>query len=303
MPLVVAVVGDALLDVMLEPAERIRPGGDVPAAVRVGPGGQGANVAVRLARRGATARLGCALGDDVAGRLVREALEADGVRVDSSSAPATGAVAILLGPAGERSMLSQRVPVLPGIDLPRLVDGAAWLVISGYALLDEGAAEFAARCAALPVRRAVLGCAIPDGRLGDWRAAATGAHADLVILNVDEARALAPPEADDVAALAAALAPELGAVVIVTGPRGASAAGHGLRITLAPATDTTGAVDTTGAGDAFAASVVAGLGDVWPADEGALRAAISDGLSMASQVVRVAGAQGRVATERAVTSR
>lgn len=302
MPLVVAVVGDALLDVTLEPAEPMRPGGDVPAAVRVGPGGQGANVAVRLARRGASVRLGCALGEDITGRLVREALEGDGVRVDASSSAATGAVAILLGPGGERSMLSQRLPLLSGVDVPRLADGADWLVISGYTLLEDGAPEFASRCAALPLRRAVLGCALPDGRLGDWLAAATEARADLVILNADEARALAPTLRDDVEALAGALAPTLGAVVVVTGPRGASAAGEGLRITL-PATDGAGAVDTTGAGDAFAASVIAGLDDEWPPQGDVLRTAIAGALSTAGEVVRVPGAQGRVTGERRVASR
>ncbi|MGZ8511891.1 MAG: carbohydrate kinase family protein [Candidatus Limnocylindria bacterium] len=296
----VAVVGDALLDVTLEPSGPIRPGGDVPSTVRVGPGGQGANVAVRLARRGASARLACAIGDDAAGRLLREALEVDAVRLHAGSSPATGAVAILLGPGGERSMLSQRVSVFSDLDLPRLADGVDWLVISGYALLEEGASDFAARCAALPVRRAVLGCTLPDGRLGQWRAAASGARADLVILNADEARALAAGE--DAEALAAALAPELGAVVIVTGERGASAAGHGLRVTIAAATETIGAVDTTGAGDAFAASVIAGLGRAWPPHVEGLRAVIAGALSVAGEVVRIAGAQGPVASERAVGS-
>ncbi|MEP7082134.1 MAG: carbohydrate kinase family protein [Chloroflexota bacterium] len=303
MPLVVAVVGDALLDVTLDPSEPMRPGGDVPARVRVGPGGQGANVAVRLARRGASVRLACALGDDASGRLLREALEADGVAVDAGPTAASGAVAILLGPGGERSMLSQRVPVLPDVDPPRLADGADWLVISGYALLEDGALDFASRCAALPARRAVLGCSVPDGRLADWRAAARAARADLVILNADEGRALGATDGDDVEALAVKLATELDALVIVTGPRGASAAGHGMRITVAPPAAGTRAVDTTGAGDAFAAAVIAGLGDAWPPDADALRAAISAALSTAGQVVGVAGAQGAVAGERDRTSR
>lgn len=303
MPLVVAVVGDAVLDVTLEPSEPMRPGGDVPATVRAAPGGQGANVAVRLARRGATARLACALGDDAAGRLLRAALEADRVRVDATSTAATGAVAILLGPGGERTMLSHRVPVLPDVDLARLTDGADWLAISGYALLEDGALDFATRCAAQPPRRAILGCALPQGRLEDWRAAAGAAEADLVILNADEARALAASDDDDVEALAGALAPELGAVVIVTGPRNAAAAGHDVRITVAPATDGAAAVDTTGAGDAFAAAVIAGLGVEWRPDVAALRTAMTVALSIAREVVGVAGAQGRVASERSVASR
>jgi sugar/nucleoside kinase (ribokinase family) len=300
MPLAVAVVGDALLDVTLEPSEPMRPGGDVPATVRVGPGGQGANVAVRLSRRGATVRLACTLGDDAAGRLLRGSLVADGVRVESGSTAPTGAVAILLGPGGERSMLSQRVTVLPGVDLAALTDGADWLVVSGYALLEEDALDFGGRCAALPVRRAILGCALPEGRRDGWRAAASAARADLVILNADEARALVALTGTDADALAGALAGELGALVIVTGPREAAAAGLDLRLTVAPTGAGPIAVDTTGAGDAFAASVIAGLGVAWPPERDTLLTAISAALSIAGDVVGVAGAQGRVTSERRV---
>ncbi|MCA1587675.1 MAG: carbohydrate kinase family protein, partial [Chloroflexi bacterium] len=191
MPLVAAVVGDALLDVTIDPSEPMRRGGDVPAAVRVGPGGQGANVAVRLARRGVTARLACALGRDAAGRVVREALEAEGVRVEAAAAPATGTVAILLAAGGERAMLSQRVPVTPGVDLAALTRGVDWLVISGYALLEAGALDFARRCAAQQPRRGILGCTLPDARVAEWRSAASAARAQLLVLNADEARALA----------------------------------------------------------------------------------------------------------------
>lgn len=302
MPLVVAIVGDALLDVTLEPSEPMRAGRDVPATVRVGPGGQGANVAVRLARRGASARLACALGSDAAGNLLRDALEADGVRLDADVAASTGAVAVLLGPGGERTMLSQRVPVLPAVDLARLSEGAAWLVISGYALLEDGALGFAARCAAQPPRRAILGCTLPAARVADWRAAVAAAHPQLVILNADEARALAHVDGGDAEALAGLLAPGLGATVIVTGPREASACGVDVQVTVEGAS-TAAAVDTTGAGDAFAAAVIAELDVAWPPDVAALRMAMSAALAVAAEVVAVAGAQGAVAAERRVATR
>lgn len=302
MPLVVAVVGDALLDVTVAAAEPMRAGGDVPATVRLGPGGQGANVAVRLARRGASARLACALGDDAAGRLLRETLAADGVRLDAAVAAASGAVAILLGADGERTMLSHRVPVLPDVDLPRLSAGADWLVISGYALLEDGALEFAARCAAQAPRRAILGCSLPAARVSGWRAAVTDARPQLVILNADEARVLANVDDDEVEALAGAVALQLGAVVIVTGPREASAAGPDIRLTVG-VTAGAAAVDSTGAGDAFAAAVIAELGVFWPPDGPALRTAMSAALSVAAEVVGVPGAQGAVGAERSVASR
>lgn len=298
----VSIIGDALLDLTLAPSEPMRPGGDVPATVRLSAGGQGANVAVRLARRGAIARLACALGDDAAGRLVREALEADGVRVDAVPAAATGAVAILLGPRGERTMLSQRVPFLPDVDLARLADDAEWLVISGHTLLEDGALDFARRSAALPPRRAVLGCAVPAARVADWLAAVSVAKPHLVILNTDEARVLVPAERD-AEALAAGLALELDALVLVTAAQLAAAAGHDARLTVDAPTGGPAAVDTTGAGDAFAAAVIAGLGSVWPPDQTALRTAMTAGLSVAQEVVGARGAQAPVTGERMAASR
>ena len=106
----ITVVGDALLDVHVVPARPPRPGGDVPAEIRLEPGGQGANVAVRLGRRRLPVRLVCALGADAAGGLLRERLAADGVEVVGISAPASGAVVVLLDAMRERTMLSQRVP-------------------------------------------------------------------------------------------------------------------------------------------------------------------------------------------------
>ena len=52
-----AVVGDCLLDVTVASSGPIVRGGDEPARIELGPGGQAANVAVRLARGGASVRL------------------------------------------------------------------------------------------------------------------------------------------------------------------------------------------------------------------------------------------------------
>lgn len=300
----VAVVGDALLDVTLAPSEPMRPGGDVPAVVRLSPGGQGANLAVRLARRGATVRLACGLGDDAAGRLLREALEADGVRVLVVPASTSGAVAILLDPGGERTMLSQRVAFLAGVELGALATDAEWLVISGYALLDDGAVDFARRCAALPLRRAIIGCDVPASRVPGWREALSAAQPDLVILNADEAAALVPHRGAAAADSGAALAGELGALVVVTEPELVAAAGPSLELTVVAAPLDRGAatVDTTGAGDAFAAALIVAVGGAWPPDGDALRTAMTAAISVAREVVAVPGAQASVSGERRVAS-
>ncbi len=275
----VVVVGDALLDVHADPAEPIRPGADVPARIRLEPGGQGANVAVRLARRGVAVQLLTALGDDAGGRMVRDALAADGVDVRSVAATLTGMVVVLRGPVGERTMLSQR-PTYAAAASKVLPLDAAWLVISGYCLLEPAADALVGTAAASPARRALIGCSVPEPLLDRWRELATSLRPDLLVLNEDEAAALGP--------LAAIRA------VGVTDARGA-------RLTIGEATYRAEvpagppAIDTTGAGDAFAASLLAGI-HRWPPDRpGEVLAAAVDA---AASVARVRGAQARVPGER-----
>jgi sugar/nucleoside kinase (ribokinase family) len=277
----VAIVGDALLDVTVTPSEPTRPGGDVPATIRLAPGGQGANVAVRLARRGVDARLACGLADDPAGELLGRSLRAEGVTVLPVAVAASGTVAVLVDDAGERTMLSQRAAFVAGVDVEAVASGAAWLVVSGYALLEDGAARLATRCAALDVRRAVLGCDVAPARVGEWRDAVLATRPNLVILNRDEQEHIGGASLPD-------------ALVIVTDRKRVAATGCGLDVTVDVPPAAGASVDTTGAGDAFAAAIVAELGGSWPPDAPALRRAIEAGVTAARGVVSVHGAQGRV---------
>lgn len=295
MPADVVVLGDALLDVQVRPAMPPRAGADVPAAIRLGPGGQGANVAVRLARRGVAVRLACAIGADAAGRIVREALAADAVELHDLGAPRTGSVVVLLDPAGERTMLSQRAPVLqdrmPPPDPGPLFE-ARWLVVSGYVLLERAAGLSASGDHPL---RAVLGCAMDARQVDGWVAAATSLAPHLVILNLDEARAIAGATGDPVT-LAAAVAGRVGAGVITTYAGGAAALVGGRAVAVDAARQP--AVDTTGAGDAFSAALLAELAaGTWPPDDAALAAAMRAGIALAGAVAGVEGAQAHVPAE------
>ena len=278
-PADVLVVGDALLDVSVSPSEPMRPGGDVPAAIRVGVGGQGANVAVRLTRRGVRVRLACALGDDAAGRLVRETLEAERIDLDAAPAAETGAVVILVDPNGERSMLSRRVPLLP-----RSVESAPTTVISGYVLLEDDELELSGA-----TRLVVLGCSVPDGDLGRWWHRVTQLAPHLLVLNGDEAGAvgaIGPPSSS-----------ATGTIVVVTDPSGASAVLPDRTVRRAEAAPAAG-LDSTGAGDAFAAAFLAEV-HANPTLAGAdIDRALGAGLELASQVAGVSGAQGLVPLER-----
>jgi sugar/nucleoside kinase (ribokinase family) len=275
------VVGDALLDVVVAPTEPMRTGADVPAAIDLGPGGQGANVAVRLARRGVATRLVCGLGDDAMGQLVRRVLEAEGVELVAIDVPATGAVVVIVGEDGERTMLSRRAPFATGI---ASVPGAGWVAVSGYLLLEPDADRVTASLASRSDRRALLCCAVPDGLLDRWARAAGALAPHLVVGNRDEVARLRLPDA----------------LVVATDVAGAEAWSGGRRV-RADAPPGPPAVDTTGAGDAFAATLLAALGDGWPPPVAVLERAMAAAVDAAAATTGLAGAQGRIPGERAAT--
>jgi ribokinase len=288
----VTVLGDALLDVRATPAAPLRPGGDVPASIALGPGGQGANLAVRLARRGVRTRLVCRVAEDPAGDLIRRAIVADGVKLTELAAPSTGAVVVVLDASGERTMLSQRVPLM-GPDLPVADELAAdWLVVSGY-VLTEGNPAVAVTGASS--RRVVAGCSLDSEQAGAWLALARSLRPHLVVLNVEEARVLGGR--DEPADLSRGLGHGLNALVVVTDRSGATAStDEGTVRTLMERVDLP--LDTTGAGDAFTAGLVAALLDApWPPPRELLARAMRSAGELASAVTGVAGAQGRVPGE------
>lgn len=280
----VVVVGDATLDVHVSPMLPVAAGSDVPAEIRMRPGGQGANLAVRLARQGVAVTLVCVLAEDSAARMVRTALAEDGVSVEPLAADATGVIVVIVDERGERSMLSHRAPLPPDAAAIAAALTPAWLLVSGYALLQPDASGLASRLAAVSARRVLVGCPVTDDALDSWRAAAAELRPDLVIANRQEAMA--------------ARLDDLGAVLAVTDANGAEAkvGDQHVRFEAPPGPP---AVDTTGGGDAFAAAFVVALVETtWPPYQDALQAAVERGVRLASAVVRAPGAQARVAGER-----
>jgi ribokinase len=306
----VVVVGDCLFDVTVRPAGPIADGGDTAASIELLPGGSGANVAVRLARRGVRVRLGAPLGDDAAGRLLAERLAADGVELASLPADRTGVVVSLIAADGERTLLSGRVAFPRGLAvrhaLRRMVAGAGWAHLSGHALIDAtGGDAVAASAGSLPagvVRSADAGgvtgpaaAAVLCDRLGT-------AGVSLVLASRAEAGWLlahAPGGETPLPQLAGDLARRTGSAALVTGGREGSAAALGTLALAMPAyAPDAPMVDATGAGDAYAAAAIAVLAEAgWPPDEARLRRAMAAGSELASRVVRVLGAQAAVAEE------
>jgi len=301
----VVVVGDATLDVTVDPRGQLRAGGDTPAIIRLGPGGQGANVAVRLARRGVRVELVAALGPDPAGRLLGEWLAHEGVALTPIVVQRSGVVLSLLDADGERSMLSDRSP-FDGDARPAIARASAvarWVHCSGYLLRGEDAAELAGevRRAAGALPLSVAGGSVPAGtparRFG---VALRALQPDLLALAGDEAAALAGgrASAEEMVTALVGFAP---VTVVTAGAAGSAIAAGGVVHSVPPTPDERPVIDATGAGDAYVAALIAAFASSrWPPDERTLLAAASEAARAGGQAARVHGAQGPIDGERAV---
>jgi ribokinase len=300
----VTVVGDSTLDVTVRPAQVPRPGGDVPARIALSPGGQGANVAVRLAREGVSVLLATAIADDAAGLILAAALAADGVALERMPAERSGTVVALLDDHGERVMLSDRISLVSAVVAAACV-GASWVHCSGYALADDATGDLVAGViGSLPDATTVSvggGSLPPDaGRAARVRDRLATTRARLLIFSRDEAAALLDASLASLAAAADAMSIAFrGAIGIVTGgPAGSAAAGPGFALSVAANDPGTPMVDATGAGDAYAAAVITALlAADWPPSVSTMRAAMESGSLLGGLVSRAIGAQARVLGE------
>jgi sugar/nucleoside kinase (ribokinase family) len=266
----IAVVGDAGLDVLAHAAALPPPGGDVRAAIRLRPGGAGANTAAWLAAVGAAPVLVARVGTDPAAAQVRAALAAAGVDARLAADPdaPTCTVVVLVDAAGQRTMLADRGAAGRLAPADVTVAGARHLHVSGYVLLDDSSRP--AGVAALAAARAAGLTTSVDPQATELITDPAG-FLDLV-RGVD----LLLPSAGELAALggAAAALRSVRAVAVTAGPGGASWVDGAGTVSL-PAGPVV-AVDTTGAGDAFDAGLLAAwVGGAAPAD--ALAAGIAAG--------------------------
>jgi sugar/nucleoside kinase (ribokinase family) len=279
----IAAIGDVMLDVLVRLEAPLAPGDDARAQTRTSVGGQAANVAAWAAVLGAEARCIAKRGDDPAGDLVARELAARGVElVGPVARGATGVVVSLVAADGERSLASDRglAPTLAPNELE-----SAWLTsdvlyVSGYALLGEPMCAAALRAARLARER--------------------GARVSVDVATWNELRRFGPVRfrelldavAPDVVFATEAewemlggayLTPPTG--VIKRGPRGCIVVTADARLDLAavPAD----VVDTTGAGDAFAAGFLLG---------GSLEEAARRGLEAAARCIARLGSMPVVST-------
>jgi sugar/nucleoside kinase (ribokinase family) len=132
----VACLGDVMLDVIVEPAGPLVTDDDTPARVTFAAGGQAANVATWVVALGGTARVFGPRADTGPGHLVEKALTGRGVEVWGTTTGRTGAVVSLLFD-GTRSMASDPGDLswLDEVRSGAWLEGADWMFVSGYALL------------------------------------------------------------------------------------------------------------------------------------------------------------------------
>jgi sugar/nucleoside kinase (ribokinase family) len=275
------VIGDVMVDILVQSEGPIVAGSDRRARILVRPGGSAANQAIWMAHFGIAvdfvARIGAAdfaVQDDI--------FRSAGVTPYLASDPhrETGRLIALIDAAGERSFLTDRAAneALMFEDIARApVEAARLIHLSGYSFFAPGPREAAIATMARAFARGIP-VSVDPASAGFLREAGPEqflewtAGARMIFPNADEAEALAgssrPAEQLD---RLAALYP---IVVVKRGAAGAEMAAGAARWTLpAPMSE---AIDTTGAGDAFVAAFLAG----WLRGDGveaSLKAAIGAG--------------------------
>jgi sugar/nucleoside kinase (ribokinase family) len=254
----VIVVGDLMLDVAVD-SPALATGGDVHGTVLARPGGSGANAAVWAAHSGARVRFHGRVGDDVTGRVLRDAMTGHGVEAALVVAPGerTGCL-LAMRVNGERSMVADRganATVSPD-ELPATLKAGAVLV-SGY-LLFHPTSEPAGLAALERARAGVVAVEASSWPLveayGASRFLEATAAATLLLANEDEARSLTRLDAE---AAAKELSDRYAAVCVKLGEAGVLYASGGRLIhASAPVIELR---DTTGAGDAFDGAFLAAV--------------------------------------------
>jgi sugar/nucleoside kinase (ribokinase family) len=150
-PQSICTIGDLILDVVVLPDAPLASDADTPATIRFSAGGQAANVAAWASALGASSRLICKRGTDLAAQLAITELARHGVAIYGPATDGRGGVVVSFREAGgQRTMASDRgvAALLDRGDLdPSWVRPCDVLHVSGYCLLREPMAEAAIEAA------------------------------------------------------------------------------------------------------------------------------------------------------------
>jgi sugar/nucleoside kinase (ribokinase family) len=263
----VLVCGDVINDILAQTREPLVPGDDNPAVISARPGGSAANQAAWMGSLGLdvvfAGRAGAKDAEFHRQELARFGVEAH-LAVDDSAA--TGSIVVLVGPDGERTMITDRganLRLRPA-DVPAsLFEGVALLHLTGYSFFSAEPREVALRLIA-EAKRLGVPFTIDPGSAAFLGQLAPGAFlnwtkgAAVCFPNLDEAAILTggADGAADPAAMAVSLTGHYHAAVVKLGADGALVAAEGAQPTRIAARSAA-VRDTTGAGDAFCAGFLA----------------------------------------------
>jgi sugar/nucleoside kinase (ribokinase family) len=253
-------VGDVMVDVHVH-APELKRGGDVHGRVRLQAAGTSANAAVWAASDGANVRVHGRVGDDLAGRLLRDALADRNVDPALTlDADAPSGTMLVVVEAGERSMVADRganARLTPD-DLPATLDAGAVLV-SGYLLLQEpttsaGVAAIERATATFVGVEASSWPMVEAFGPRRFLVDTVDAGANVLLANEQEAEFLVGLSGT---AAARALGERYRVVCVKLGEKGAAMSFDGSLVEMAAEAVTE--VDATGAGDAFDGVLLAAL--------------------------------------------
>lgn len=251
---VLAAIGELVLDVTIAPEGQLRLDDDTDASISIGGGGQAANFCAWAASVGEQARLITRVGDDDLGRRLVAEIAASGVDVRAVvGEETTGAIAVLLGPSGERTFARQRgaaIGLAPGDLRGSWFADLALLHVPGYSLFMEPIAS-AARAAVELARSAGAVISVDLSSAEGIRSIGAARMAYEVAVLAPEI--LFATEAE-LTALGAPLEGLAKVPVLKLGARGCSVYG---RVVAAPRVSPDQVIDGNGAGDAFAAAFCA----------------------------------------------
>ncbi|HEX8304273.1 MAG TPA: carbohydrate kinase [Jatrophihabitans sp.] len=305
----VCVIGEALIDLVMDPASAAAPG---PKTYLAHPGGSPFNVAVGLARLGQPSQLLARLSEDAFGQQLRHHAEANGVDLTYAvRAPESSTVAVVSLDADRNASYDfYRTGTADwqwsAAELDRMPADTAWIHAGSLASWTQpGAAVIAGQLRRRRNQQPVVISYDPNIRpdlLPDHQAAVDQVEAMVELADVVKASAedlawLYPgKDTDDVLRAWQTLGASV--VVITDGGKGArylSGDGFG----TAPARPVQ-VVDTVGAGDAFMAGLInALLAAGYPGAGASAPAAVAEAILVAALTCERAGANPPTAAELA----
>ena len=255
---VLGFVGDLLEDVVVHRRSGVRADTDNPCVILRRRGGSAANAAVAAAGALGPERVRFfgQVGNDTLGDRLLDELAVQGVRACVRRSGRTGTVVVLIGEAGERTMLTDRgaCAELDGFERAWL-DDLAILHVAGYSLLEDPSASAARR---------MIGAVRGAGGTVSVDACSVGAIADSGVVAFRETLAEVVPDVLLCDAGEARLLESTGGyrqlaglVIVKDGARPTRLYGAGYDGEAIAPPHLEEVPDTTGAGDAFAGGLLA----------------------------------------------